>query len=271
MRRASQFRTAAALALLGIILAAGPAGPLLAQGGPDVALPACTPDDLRPLVDLSIAMLDATARAQRYDVDEMLEWRAAITNLAVPACAGAQDIWLQMWLANDEIMIGTLLLERDGVTPEAALAINSGLATLTALRHSFTLANQTSGFVPGDFGAPEDFGALTGDDVLAAFEQFDLPYTDVTRQADPAGGDAPTTESERITFTLPTIFDGGVGQILIFEAPADRDAWLNYLFDPASTDPGYVYFEANAIVQLSPDLSGTTARLFRAALLSLVE
>ncbi len=270
MRQAHHTRTAAGLVLLVIALAAGTVSPVRAQGGPEDDLPACTAADLRPLVDISLQMLEATSRARRYDVSEMLVWRTAITTLEVPACAEAQDIWLQLWLASDEILIGTLLLERQGAIEEAALAINSGLATLTALRYSFTLAGQAGGFAP-EVETPEEFGALTGDDVLIAFQRFDLPYADVTREAGPAGGDAPDTELERLTFTLPTIFDGGVGQALVFETPEDRDAWLDYLFDPAGVDPGFVYFEANVIVQLSPDLDGETARLFRAALASLVE
>ena len=55
-------------------------------------------------------------------------------------------------------------------------------------------------------------GDLTADGVLAALDAADLPFDGVQRDAGPAGRGAPHTEAERITFSLPDVFDGGVGQ-----------------------------------------------------------
>ncbi len=255
--------------LLVALLMVGSAGAVRAQGGQDGgALPPCTGDDLRPLADLAVRMLEATSRAGRYDVDEMLGWREDLAALAAPDCAEGADIQLRVRLAGDELLIGALLLERGDSLERAAVAINDGLATLIALRHDLTVGSPLGGTAPSGPGA-EPFGHLDADDVLAAFERFGLPIADVRRNAGPAGGGAPRTEAERITFTLPTIFDGGVGQALIFDAAAGRDAWMAYLFEPGAVNAGYVFIERNVIVQLSPDLDAATAEQFRAALDSL--
>jgi hypothetical protein len=262
------FPAVSAIILAALVMMTG--GPALAQGG-DPALPACTPGDYAPIAAVAIGMLDMINRQDTLEVDALLDWRAEIGALEVPACAEATDIILQLQLANDELLIGALLLERSGglsdadTTSTAATAINAGLTGLAGLRF------QLSGSASNAPNAPTAIPLLTPvdvDAVLTAFEAAALPYADLTRDADPVGGDAPQTPTERITFMLPDIFDGGMGQLLVFADADGRDAWLTYLYGNNVTDPGYVYVHRNIILQLSRELDRNTAIRFRAALLS---
>lgn len=240
------------LALLIMMTRAGVVG---AQGDGEADLPACTVEDLAALVEVMLPMYEAVLNANRYAVGEMLGWRAQLTEIGVPDCAGGFEFWLQLRLAADELLIGTLLIER-GSSDEAALALNQGLSALAGLRFQ----------VPGPLNPSDRFMVYTGDAVLAAFAALNLPIDDITRDAGPAGDGAPQTESERITFTLPTVFDGGVGQVLVFPDRAARDEWVNYLFGPDVVNPGHVYLQDNILIQLSPDLDNGEAVRFRAAL-----
>ncbi|GEM_PF-4507769 len=248
-----------AVILVATILITSGAAVVSAQGGGS-ALPPCTEADLQGILGIALDILRTTGNASRFEVADMLGWREEIAALEIPACAEADSIRLQLRLANDELLIGALLLERGEALDTAAAAINEGLAALVGLRYALS-------------GRPaaqsEVFGGLSGDDVLAIFEEIGLPVADVVRDAGPAGGDAPHTESERITFTLPTVFDGGVGQILIFADEASRDAWLAYLYGPEVAEPGYVLLHRNVIVQLSAELDQAAALQFRAALQNL--
>jgi hypothetical protein len=85
-------------------------------------------------------------------------------------------------------------------------------------------------------------------------------------EAGPAGRGAPRTEIERITFGLPSVFDGGTGQILVFDGQAGMSAWLDYLFGLDDRARGERLVPANVIVQLDAGLAQETARQFRAAL-----
>jgi len=250
---------------LAVLLPVG-AGVIRAQGGGDTGaeepLPACTAADVQPVSDLVIRMLDATNRSARYEAVEMLEWRADLSALVWPVCAEAESWRLELWLSNDELLIGTLLLER-GDREAGVQAINNGLMALTDLSMMLP-GSSTETHRPG-----AEEGALDGDAVLTAFGEAELPFADVRRNAGPAGGDAPHTEIERITFTLPTIFDGGVGQVLVFADETGRNAWLTYLYGLGSERAGYVFFAQNVVVQLSPDLDSTTAVQFRSVLQAL--
>ncbi|MBN1965222.1 MAG: hypothetical protein JW910_11295 [Anaerolineae bacterium] len=245
------------LVLLVGLASAGGTGIARAQGDgeTDTPLPACTASDLGPLVELMLPMYDAVLNASRFEVEEMLGWRAQLNEIAPPECAEGLEIWLQLRLAADELLIGTLLIERDSAQ-EGALAINQGLSALASLRFA----------IPGPLNPSSGFTIYTGDAVMASFAALGLPIDEITREAGPAGGGAPEGETERITFTLPTVFDGGVGQVLIFADEAARDEWVNYLYGPEVTNPGYVYLQGNVLVQLSAELDEGEAVRFRAAL-----
>ncbi len=247
-----------------------PPASVLAQGGDPTAegIP-CTAADLAPLGEIVSGMVAAVSRDGALEVEALLGWRAEIAALDVPRCAGMLDAVLQLQLASDELLIGALLLERaalpahadarDTLANTAAVALNTGLTNLVGMR--FTLAEAA-----GDSSAAAlPFGALDGAAVIAAFEAAGLPLADVNLAAGPAGGAAPATERERVTFSLPTVFDGGRGQVLIFAEARGRDTWLAYLFGEL-VDPGYVYIHQNVILQLTPELDRATALRFQAAL-----
>ncbi|GAB4572726.1 MAG: hypothetical protein Kow0077_12970 [Anaerolineae bacterium] len=236
-----------------------------AQDGGEEALPPCTAEDLAPLREIVTGMVETMDREGGLGVANLLRWREAVAGLTLTECAGMKDALVQLQLASDELLIGALLLDRtpadeaeaEQLARVAAVAINTGLTNLVGMRFAFAGG--------ADEPAGESFGSLSGADVLAAFQTAGLPMADVNPAAGPAGGGAPTTEAERITFTLPEARDGAVGQVLVFRAARDRDAWLAYLFGEVP-DPGYVYAYANVIVQLSPELPRQDALRFRAAL-----
>ena len=184
--------------------------------------------------------------------------------LGPPACDDGYALYLQVRLATDEILLGTLLLERGGDHMESALeAINDGAYALAELRFTLSDAIQPA---DGPTAAPTPFGDLSADAVLAAFEAADLPLADVTRDAAAAPGDAPHTEAERITFTLPDIFDGGTGQLLIFDDWSSLETWASYLYALPQATQGYVYLHRNTILQLDAGLDEDTVRAFRQTL-----
>lgn len=253
-------RTILIILVMGLLLAS--AGAVLAQGdGEADPPPACTEDDLRPVAAIMMDMLDAMNRGGRFAVEEMLTWRAQISDLPALDCAEYADILTQLYLANDELLIGALLLERGNPddVETGALAINIGLTNLVGLRAYF--ADMPADLVPLTANT-EPFGSLDADVILAAFTAADLPIADVVRDAGPAGGNAPSTEAERITFALPTVFDGGVGQLLIFDTVEARDAWAAYLAAPGTLNAGQVIVYRNVIVQLSDGLDESTLRRF---------
>lgn len=265
-------RWALIVGLVALVLT-GP-GAVLAQGDPPAEGVPCTTADLAPVSRIVAGMVETMDREGAFGVDNLLRWRGEIAALDVPACDGMVDTVLQLQLAADELLIGALLLERAATpalvsdpataqetTDTAALALNIGLTNLVGMRFTMAAAAQEEGSIL-------PFGDLTGAAVIAAFEAADLPLADVILAAGPAGDSAPATETERVTFSLPSVFDGGVGQVLVFADERARDAWLGYLFGEV-TDPGYVYIHQNVILQLTPELDRTTALEFRAALRTL--
>ncbi len=236
--------------------------PARAQDGGE--LPACAGDDLQPITEIAIGLLDLINRQSNFAVTPLLDWRARITALEPPACAEGYPIYLQLRLATDEILIGALLLERGGEsTQPAAEAINAGATALAELRFSLSTTVTSGAGTPLPADQPGD---LTGAEVLAAFEAAGLPFDRVQMDAGPAGRGAPRTEIERITFGLPSVFDGGTGQLLVFDSPTAMSAWLNYLFGLDDQARGELLVYANVIVQLDAGLDQATARQFRAAL-----
>lgn len=238
--------------------------PARAQGGDGETLPACAGDDLQPITEIAIGLLDLINRQSNFTVAPLLDWRGRITALEPPACAEGYPIYLQLRLAADELLIGALLLERGGEsTQPAAEAINAGATALAGLRFSLSTTVTSSGGTP----IPADqSGDLTGAEVLAAFEAAGLPFDRVQMETGPAGRGAPRTEIERITFGLPTVFDGGTGQILVFDSQTAMSVWLNYLFGLDDRARGELLVYANVIVQLDAGLDQATARQFRTVL-----
>jgi len=238
--------------------------PAHAQGGDDETLPACAGDDLQPITEIAIGLLDLVNRQSSFTVAPLLDWRAQITALEPPACAEGYPIYLQRRLATDEILIGALLLERGGESTQPAVeAINAGATALAELRFSLSTTVPSGGGTSLPAGRPGD---LTGTEVLAAFEAAGLPFDRVQMDTGPAGHGAPRTEIERITFGLPSVFDGGTGQLLVFDSQAAMSAWLNYLFGLDDQARGELLVYANVIVQLDAGLDQETARQFRAVL-----
>ncbi len=237
--------------------------PALGQGGnPDGERPACTPEDVEPVSQLVIALINSLGQGT-LNADDMLRWRTEIAALNIPACAGMGDALLQLHFAADELLIGALLLERvaagigdSTVTDTAALAINNGLSALVGMRFALRDTEAPAGGMRG--AAP---GELSGQAVLAAFEAAGLPIEAVAPTTAP---DTPALR-EQIAFHLPGSPEGAGGQILIFADIPGRDAWLGELLT-AEAEPGYLYLHRNVIVRLSPALDGETARRFRAAL-----
>ncbi len=251
-----------------LILAAGAIQPVAvrAQTDGETPLPPCTPEDYAPLTEVLIGMMDMLQAQAVPSAEAMLEWRATIDALDLHNCAGLLEALLQLRLASDELLIGALLLERGPDNAEqAAGALNIGLTNLVNLRFVLPGAGADPD-APADSPATSFIGALSGDDVLAAFEAADLPLAGIQRNAGPAGRGAPRTEAERITFSLPTAFDGGVGQVLIFADVGARNAWLSYLFGGSLPDPGHIWVRENVVMQLSSELDLSTARAFRRAL-----
>lgn len=258
--------------LIGMMLA-GP-GMALAQGDPPPVGAPCTTADLAPVAEIVVGMVETMDREGSFGVDNLLRWRGEIAALDIRNCEGMIDTLLQLQLASDELLIGALLLERAAtpalvadpadaqeLTDTAAVALNTGLTNLVGMRFTMAAAAQEQGTIL-------PFGELTGPAVIAAFEAADLPLADVTLAAGAAGGNAPDTEIERVTFSLPSVFDGGVGQVLVFADARGRDVWLAYLFGELA-DPGYVYIHQNVILQLTPELDRATALRFRAVLRAL--
>jgi len=67
--------------------------PAHAQGGDDETLPACAGDDLQPITEIAIGLLDLVNRQSSFTVAPLLDWRAQITALEPPACAEARGDW----------------------------------------------------------------------------------------------------------------------------------------------------------------------------------
>lgn len=246
--------------LLAALLAITVGGtPVQAQDGGE--LPPCTAEDLQPIATLAIGMIETMDRQGAIAVDNMLHWRERLIALDVEACDGIHDPLLQLQLASDELLIGTLLLERGEEHRDmAAAAINIGLTNLVGLR--FSLAETIN--QPDMIRRP--FGTLTGNSILAAFEAAGLPFDDVVRNAGPAGADSPTTETERITFALTSVFDGAAGQVLVFDDVDARDEWLAYLLAEETMNEDHVFTHQNVLLVLGADLDTETALQFREAL-----
>ena len=239
--------------------------PTQAQGDGQDDLPACTNDDFAPLGEIAGGLFDLISGQATFDPDVLLTWWAQVRDLTPPACAEGRLITLQLRTAADELLIGALLLERDPTqTTDAVLAINGGLDALLNLRFVLNVTATSGGGVSA--AAPGD---LTADGVLAALEAADLPFDGVTRAADPAARGAPHTETERITFSLPDVFDGGVGQLLVFTDQAGLNAWVTYLYGLDDQTRGYVFIQQNVILQLDGGLSEATAADFNHALAAL--
>ena len=254
----------AVILTVGLLWGAG-IDPAAAQGDGQDDLPPCTSDDFAPLGEIAGGLFDLISGQATFDPDILLTWWAQVRDLTPPECAEGRLTYLQLRTAADELLVGALLLERDPTqTTDAVLAINGGLDALLNLRFVLNVTATSGGGVPA--AAPGD---LTADGVLAALQAADLPFDGVTRDAGPAGRGAPRTEAERVTFDLPDVFDGGVGQLLVFADQAGLNAWVSYLYGLDDQTRGYVYIQQNVILQLDGGLSEATAADFNHALAAL--